>query len=221
MSKAGPKILELNEKTETLVLLEAVDVLKRGGVVVVPTDTLYGLAADATNERAVQKVFSIKGRDAGKPLPVLVSDFAMMNTVALLSEKNRDRIAKFDTVTAVLPARGWMPLNLRAGQLTIGVRIPQHPFLLRLIKMFGGAITGTSANKSGGSSHTHIQYVVEDFQKGRAKPDLIIDAGNLGEHSASMIVDFTKEPAQVIRTGPMSKEALLAFLSEEQSQNTC
>ena len=101
--------------------LEAVRSLKLGEVVVIPTDTAYGLAADAMNEKAVQKVFSIKMRGADHALPVFVSDFEMLDKVAVASHELKEYIQKCGSITAVLPARGWVPLSLRGGKLSIGV----------------------------------------------------------------------------------------------------
>ena len=191
--------------------LEAIKCLKLGGVVVIPTDTVYGLAADAMNEKAVARVFAIKMRGGDKPLPVFVGDFDMVDKVALASDELKEYIKKCGSVTAVLPSRGWMPMMLRAGQLTIGVRIPEHPFVQRLIKGFGGPLTGTSANAAGRGPYTRIQDVIDEFEGGE-EPDLIVDAGDLPQQQISAVIDFTKKPPQLLRTGFLPKNVLMELM---------
>lgn len=191
--------------------LEAVRCLKLGEVVVIPTDTAYGLAADALNEKAVAKVFSIKMRGSDKALPVFVSDFDMLDKVALASANLKGYIQKCGSVTAVLPARGWVPLSLRGGKLSLGVRIPAHPFVERLIKAFGGPITGTSANISTRGPYYKIREVIDEFEGGM-EPEVVIDAGDLPSNSVSAVIDFTKRPPMLLRTGMLPKDVLMELL---------
>ncbi len=194
--------------------LEAVRCLKLGEVVVIPTDTTYALAADALNEKAVKKVFSIKMRGADQALPVLVSDFDMLDKVAAASKELKEYIQQCGSITAVLPARGWVPLLLRGGKLSIGVRIPSHPFVERLIKAFGGPITGTSANVSGRGPYHKIQDVIDEFEGG-VEPDVVIDAGTLPQNSVSAVIDFTKKPPMILRTGVLPKNVLMELLGSQ------
>lgn len=205
------KVLHLTSDNSNKIAQATVDVIKKGGVVVIPTDTVYGMAADAMKEAAVQRVFTVKMRNDTKPLPVLVSDFDMLDKAAVADEQLKQTIQRFGSVTAVLPSRGWVPLSLRGGQLTVGVRVPTHPFVLRVIQEFGGPITGTSANLSGRKSYFRIQDVIEEFEGGE-EPDLVIDAGNLPEREVSAVVDFTKTPPRLVRTGPMPKDLLMELL---------
>ncbi|OGZ46062.1 MAG: threonylcarbamoyl-AMP synthase [Candidatus Ryanbacteria bacterium RIFCSPHIGHO2_02_FULL_45_13b] len=194
--------------------LEAVRCLKLGEVVVIPTDTVYGLAADALNEKAVEKVFAIKMRAPDQALPVFVSDFDMLDKVAVANHELKDYISACGSITAVLPARGWVPLLLRGGKLSIGVRVSTHPFVERLIKAFGGPITGTSANISGRGPHYKIRDVIDEFEGG-VEPDIIIDAGDLPQNPVSAVIDFTKKPPMLLRTGILPKEVLMQLLGEE------
>jgi len=194
--------------------LEAVRSLKLGEVVVIPTDTAYGLAADALNEKAVQKVFSIKMRGGDQALPVFVSDFDMLDKVASARPELKEYIEQCGSITAVLSARGWVPLILRGGKLTVGVRIPVHPFVERLIKAFGGPITGTSANISGRAPHYKIRDVIDEFEGG-IEPDVIIDAGDLPQNPVSAVIDFTKRPPMLLRTGILPKQVLMQLLDQQ------
>ena len=207
-------VIQLTNQNEVEAVLAAVDVIKKGGVVVIPTDTVYGLAADAMNEAAIERVFAIKMRDDKKPLPVLVSDFEMLDKVAVADDTLKKTIERFGSVTAVLSSRGWVPLTLRGGELTVGVRIPTESFALRVIKGFGGPITGTSANLSGREAHTKIHDVIDEFEGG-VEPDLIIDGGDLPERNSSAVVDFTKQPPRILRTGLIPKEVLMEILGGE------
>lgn len=211
------RTIPLDKEHEVGVILETIEVLRQGGAVVIPTDTVYGLAVDARNEKAVERLLKIKQRDEAKGIPVFVYDYKMLNEVAVEDERICDMLNKFGSVTAVLPARGWMPLALRGGRdkLTIGVRIPEHPFVLRIIKGFGGPITGTSANISGGQAHAKIQEVLDDFEGRDPAPDLVVDAGDLPERGPSAVVDFTKYIPRIVRTGPLPKDALLGLLGEK------
>jgi len=205
-------VISLEKNNEIAALLEAVQVLKQGGVVVVPTDTLYGLAADARDASAVEKVFKIKGRHPGEAISVLVANADMVDTVALADARVKSILAQTGAITAVLPSRGWMPLNLRGGGLTIGVRIPDHPFLPRLIKSFGGPITGTSANASGRGGYTKIEDVLDDFSQSLQQPDLVLDAGDIHDRGPSVVVDFIQNPPKVLRTGALTLDQLHALL---------
>jgi L-threonylcarbamoyladenylate synthase len=205
------RIIPLDKKNEITAVLETVSVLKNGGVAIIPTDTVYGIVADACNKLAVDKVFKIKMRINNIPLPVFVSDFSMMDRVAVASQPLKDYIESFGSVTAVLPARGWVPLTLRGGKLTVGVRIPQHIFVKKILDTFNGPITGTSANLSGRGPYIKIQDVINEFEGGH-EPDLIIDAGDLPPNSSSAVLDFTTMPPRVLRLGALHKDKLMALL---------
>lgn len=210
------KIISLNKDTEYSVLLESVMVLKTSGIIVAPTDTVYGIITDATNEETVKKIFTLKGRPPNKPIPVLIDSFKMLNEVAYVKDK---KINKFlervwpGKTTCVLPSRGWMPLSLRAGGLNIGVRMPNHNFLLSLIKSFGKPITGTSANISGYEETLSPEDLKRQFQYLPAQPDLILDAGELIQNKVSTVLDLTKDEPEIIREGPVSKEEIYKIWS--------
>ena len=194
--------------------LEAIKCLKLGSVAVIPTDTAYALAADAMNEKAVAKVFAVKMRGKDTALPVFVSGFDMLDKVAVASNELKEYIKACGSITAVLPARGWVPLSLRGGKLSVGVRVPEHTFVQRLIKGFGGPITGTSANISGRGPYYKIRDVLDEFEGG-VEPDLIIDAGDLPPQHVSAVIDFTKRPPMILRTGPLPKKVLMELLGGE------
>ncbi len=188
------------------VLEKASRVILDGGVVVVPTDTVYGLACDAFNADAVEKLSLIKERDRGKAIPVFVNDRALLDKVALLGEPMGTILFNFwpGALTAVLLAQSVFPEVLQAGTPTVGVRIPNYSFILELTGRLGRPLAVTSANKSGQGASTRIIRVVHDFQEGVA-PDLIVDAGDLPESIPSTVIDCTKTPPEVLREGKISK----------------
>ena len=194
--------------------LEAVRCLKLSEAVVIPTDTAYGLAADALNEKAIANVLAIKMRGSDHALPVFVSDFDMLDKVAVAGRELKEYIQTCGSITAVLPARGWVPMLLRGGKLSIGVRISAHPFVERLVKAFGGPIIATSANISGRGPHYKIRDVIDEFEGG-VEPDVIIDAGDLPQNPVSAVIDFTKRPPMILRTGVLPKEVLMQLLGGE------
>lgn len=218
------KIISLNKDTEYQTLLEAVIVLKNSGAIVAPTDTIYGLLADATDKTAIKKIFALKARPDNKPTPIFIDSFKMLDEVAYV--KNR-KITEFlekvwpGKTTCVLPSRGWMPLEVRGGGLNIGVRMPDNDFLISLTKGLGKPITATSANISGRYGYSRIKDVINEFQHLPLQPDLIIDAGDLPESKPSTVIDLTKEPPEIIREGAIPKSEILSLISEQRSSEIC
>lgn len=211
------KTIFLNKDMEYSALFESIMVLKTGGIIIAPTDTVYGIITNATNEETVKKIFTLKGRPPNKPIPVLIDSFKMLNEVAYVKDEKTnkflDKIWPGKT-TCVLYSRGWMPLSLRAGGLSIGVRMPSHNFLLSLIKSFGKPLTGTSANISGFKETGNPEDLKRQFQHLPIQPDLILDAGELTQSKSSTIVDLTKDEPEIIREGPVSKEEIIKIWKE-------
>ncbi len=182
-------------------------VLRGGGVVVVPTDTVYGLACDACDANAVEKLFLIKERNRGKAIPVFVDCREMLDQIARVDEQLATVLFSFwpGALTAVLPAQNVFPEALLAGTSTVGVRIPNYSFILDLIREYGKPLAVTSANKSGEGASTRIARVEHDLQEG-VRPDLLIDAGDLSESALSTVIDCTKTPPVILREGVISKK---------------
>ena len=185
-------------------LAAAVIHLRFGGVVAMPTDTLYGLGADVSNEAALQKVFDIKGRPADLALPILVSDWKQVSQVAEgLSEAHRKLAAAFwpGSLTLVLPRSRELSPLITAGRDTVAVRMPAHWVPLTLALKLGRPITGTSANRSG-------QPNLETFQEVEAElgnaVDLVIMEGPEPEGLQSTIVDLTSGYPALLREGAAS-----------------
>ncbi len=168
---------------------EAAAVIKKGGLVVVPTDTLYAISASALNEEAVKRVFAAKGRDFNKPISIIVHDIGEIGKYAE-TVRGIERYLP-GPYTLLLKRRiGTLPDVLTAGQDKIGIRIPDHPIPVKLAGLCG-PITATSANLSGGKNPTRIEEVT-------VKADLAIDDGPTKLGGPSTIVDLSEGRPKVI-----------------------
>jgi L-threonylcarbamoyladenylate synthase len=182
-------------------LSQAIAALGRGNVIVFPTETLYGLGADALNFAAVDKVFRLKGRDPRNPIPVLVSDLLMLDAlVTEISPLAKQLIAFFwpGPLTLVLPARHDIPRPLVNTSGGVGVRISSHPLARKLVDMFGRPITATSANPSGQpAARTAAQ--ARAYFSGLIK--IFVDGGKLTSPSPSTVAEVVGEKLAIIRHG--------------------
>lgn len=183
----------------------AVKALKRGGVVVFPTQGLYGLGADAKNEMAVDRVFAIKQRSSDNPLLVLVPDRSAVDELAVevtpIAMRLMDRFWP-GRVTLVFNAQSHLPSNLTAGRKKIGIRVSGHPVAAALVSRFGRPVTGTSANLSGRPGCDRAEELDPQVA---AQVDLILDAGRLSGGQGSTVVDVTGSKPIIIREGVVSK----------------
>ena len=184
----------------------AMDCLSRGGVVAIPTDTLYGLAADATNPEAVNLVYEIKGRPANMPLPVLVSGWEQVGTISNAKgstlELARCLAERYwpGPLTIVLPAAPGLPARLTGGLDTIGIRMPDHEVPLALASGIGKPITGTSANPSGGADIIEASELRSTLA---SMVDVIITSGTKPLGIASTIVAISDAGLTLLRPGAL------------------
>ncbi len=189
-------------------MTNALAALERGEVIVFPTETLYGLGADALNFSAVENVFHLKGRDPDNPLPVLVADRTMLDSlVAKVSPLAERLMAHFwpGPLTLVLPARDDIPRPLVNRQGGIGVRLSSQPIATELVRLLGHPLTATSANPSGQpGAHT----VVEAKNYFSAKITIYIDGGELTSPTGSTVAAVEKNKLRIIRAGEIGREAL-------------
>jgi L-threonylcarbamoyladenylate synthase len=195
------------------VLARACEVLRRGGLVVFPTDTLYALGADALNPRAVERVIAVKGRAHGKPLSVLVpSAQACLTLLADAGQEVRSLMQAFwpGALTIVVKAPMTFPPVLTASTGTVGVRMPGSAVAQALLGAFGGPVIGTSANKSGGADPANALTVQKAIG---GQIDLILDGGRVALGVASTVIDCTARPARILREGAVSAAALRAKIA--------
>jgi L-threonylcarbamoyladenylate synthase len=183
-------------------------ILRQGGLVAYPTDTVYGLGACAWINRAVEKVYQVKGRSYNIPLPLLLSDISQITEVAeSVPPVAWSLIHTFlpGALTLVLPKSGNVPDIISGGGPTVAVRIPDHPVPIALIEGLGAPIVGTSANLSGKPSPLTADEVYSQLGD---SIDLIIDGGPCPGGKESTIVDITRKTPEILREGGISKEEL-------------
>jgi len=178
-------------------VLEAASVVKAGGLVIYPTDTVYGLGADPFNEDAVERVFEAKRREA-KPMPVLVSSIEAARRLVAVDEVAEKLMRAFwpGALTIVLPSLGKLPKRVSAGLSSLGVRMPSHEVALRLIEACGGVLIGTSANISG---HPPPRTVEEALAQLGGGVDLAIDAGPASHGVPSTVVELVEGRLRLLR----------------------
>lgn len=189
-------------------LAEAARILAAGGVIVFPTDTVYGLACDLFNEEAVNRIYRIKARPAYLPLIAMPAEAEEWPQVASeLPECARRLMTRFwpGPLTIIVPARKDIPAVVLGGGRTIGMRIPDHDAARQLLRLAGRPLATTSANLSGRPATCTAQDAAA--QIGDAV-DLILDAGPCPGGQASTVVDCTVEPPKILREGPITAEML-------------
>jgi L-threonylcarbamoyladenylate synthase len=199
-------------------IVRAAEILRAGGLVAFPTETVYGLGADASNPAAIKKIFAAKGRPADHPVIVHIADMSDLKHWAAEVPRAAWLLAeKFwpGPLTMVLKRSVQVSDLVSGGQNTIGLRVPQHPVAQQLLKAFGGGIAAPSANKFGRLSPTTAEHVREEL--GTAV-EMVLDGGPCDVGIESTIVDLTREPAAILRPGHVSAQhiadALLVQLSE-------
>ena len=189
-------------------LESAVAVLRRGGLAAYPTDTLYGLGADALNEAAVERVFEAKGRPQGMPLPLLIGEREQLSMVVEAVPEAAWRFAEVfwpGGLTLVLPVGPDVPALITARGWKVAIRLPDHSIPRELARQLGRPITGTSANRSGGPEPTTADEVRR--QLGEAV-DIVLEGGPKPAGRSSTVVDMTGELPRVLRQGSVSLEEL-------------
>jgi L-threonylcarbamoyladenylate synthase len=189
-------------------LTAALTALKRGEVIVFPTETLYGLGADALNFSAVEKVFQLKDRDPDNPFPVLVADRAMLDSLVVeISPLAESLMTRFwpGPLTLVLPARAEIPRPLVNRQGGIGVRLSSQPIATELVRLLGRPLTATSANPSGQPGARTVAQAKSYFA---GKIDIYLDGGELNSPTGSTVAAIEKDKLRIIRAGEISREVL-------------
>jgi len=193
---------------------DAVSALRHGGVIAMPTDTLYALVGAAGDDAAVTRVFQIKARKLDNPLPLFVSDVAMAERISVFNQQAYRLARRFwpGALTIVLPRQQSFASLALSGGATIGMRIPDHPLARAVIETLAQPVTATSANRSGGKDPSSAREV--ESQIG-AVIDYLLDGGDCPVGVASTIVDLTGAEPVILRQGAISREAIDAALVEE------
>jgi L-threonylcarbamoyladenylate synthase len=196
------------------VMDEAVRVLRSGGIVAFPTDTVYGLAADPFNESALTALYHVKGRPEEKPIAVLVAGHEdVERVVSSVPPLARPLMERFwpGPLTLILPAGPGLSSVLTAGRDTLGVRMPDHPVALALLRAWRSPLAVTSANLSGSPdlcTGEEVENVLGD------RVPLILDGGRTPGGSPSTVLDMTSSPPRILREGPITREDLAEFMTD-------
>lgn len=188
----------------------AAEQLAAGGVIGLPTDTVYGIAASLGHAEAIARIFAIKGRPRDKPLPVLVSSTNSLLQIAHVSNKAiRDLLDQFwpGPLTIVVPGMDGLPDGVRAEDGTVAVRLPNHPLAIEIIEKSGGAVACTSANLSGEPEALTAEETANCLD---GKLDLVIDGGRAPGGVASTVVRVDGDELAVLREGGISPDTLQA-----------
>jgi L-threonylcarbamoyladenylate synthase len=196
------------ENPDPKVMRRAGDSIRQGDLVAFPTETVYGLAADAFNEQAVKRVFEVKGRPADNPLPVqIASQDDVLTLAADVPDVARALMRAFlpGPLTVILRASGAVSEIITAGTGKVGIRMPDHPVALGLIRAAGTPIVAPSANTSGEPPPTTAQEVLAYLD---GKIEILLDAGPTKLRIASTVVDVTESPPRILREGAITQEML-------------
>ena len=194
---------------------EAARIIQNGGLVAVPTETVYGLAGDGLNGQAVSDIYEVKGRPSVKPLSLMVPDESAMERYCLDVPAQAHALAgRFwpGPLTIVLRAKGDIPGIVLAGGETVGLRCPDHPLTLALLRECGLPLAAPSANPSGEPSPKTAEQVLAYFD---GRIDAVIDGGPCGIGRESTLIDLTKTPYRVLREGALPGEEIADALAEE------
>ena len=206
--------LDLNNTEEAL--NNAVKILQDGGVIIYPTDTLYGLGANALNEDAVLKIQKIKKQDKNKPISVIVKDLKTARKIACVDSKVEKTLNRIwpGPITVVLRKKDIVSDILTGNGETVAIRIPNNKFISELMKKIDFPITATSANISGENNLLKSKEIINKFKKAKFAPDLFIDAGDIKNPTASTIVDLTTGIPKILRVGIVGKEEMFEFFNK-------
>ena len=197
---------------EPAIIAEAAAILRRGGLVAFPTETVYGLGANALDAAAVQSIFAAKGRPANNPVIVHVADTAAAlrltahwpDVATLLAEKFWP-----GSLTLILPKRPDVPAVVTAGGSTIGLRVPAHPIALELLRAAEIPIAAPSANRSTQISPTTAAHVMQSLD---GRIDLVLDGGSTPGGLESTVLDLTTDPPRILRPGLVTRNQLQAVI---------
>lgn len=179
--------------------------LKKGEVVILPTDTCYGLSVNALNFKAIEKVFRIKGRLEKNPLSIIIKNVSQAREYSITDKRTKILFSKFlpGPLTIIVQKKKNLPNILTSGKNSVGLRIPDNLVIKKIMKEIDFPITATSANISGLADPYSIEEILKQYKKNKILPDLIVDAGRLKKVKPSTIIDLTEDKIRLIRQGPI------------------
>lgn len=215
------KMLDLTQISAETAVQEAVAVLRSGGLIIFPTETTYGLGADATNPKAIDKLLAYKARRAGKALSLAVADQEMAEQYVELNDTARRLYREFlpGPVTVISLGKHRVAPGVESEQGTLGVRLPDYPLVREIARKLGRPMTATSAN----ASNQKRPYAVADIlattsHKQQTFIDLVLDAGELPHNEPSTVIDTTLDSLSVVRQGTTPFTSTESFTSASESE---
>lgn len=203
------KYINLEKNPEYTKLKEPAQIIKAGGIVIFPTETVYGIGVNGLNETAIKKLYEVKKRPITKPISLLVNSIEMIEEVAKdITEIEYDLIKKFlpGPLTIVLKKKENVPNIVTAGFDTVGIRMPENEIALKLIEYAGVPIATPSANISGKPSGTNLKEIMKDFKD---NVDYFIDGGENKIGVASTILQIIDGNPHILRKGKISEEQIM------------
>ena len=208
------KIVKTEDGNEDEVIREAAEILKSGGLVAFPTETVYGLGGDALKEDAARRIYSAKGRPSDNPLIVHIADIGALDELACEIPDSAYKLADAfwpGPLTMIFKKKDIVPYGTTGGLDTVAIRMPSHHVAHRLIKDSGVYIAAPSANLSGRPSPTRAEHVIEDMD---GRIDMIIDGGAIEIGIESTIVDVTCEVPMILRPGYVTADMIKEVLGD-------
>lgn len=201
-------------------LKHAGEILRSGGLVAFPTETVYGLGGDALSKESSRKIYAAKGRPSDNPLIVHIADMEALPAIVKEVTPEARKIAQAfwpGPLTIILEKSEMVPYETTGGLNTVAVRLPSHPIARKLIEYAGGYVAAPSANTSGKPSPTVAKYVIEDMD---GRIDMILDGGEVGIGLESTIIDLTVSPPQILRPGFVTEAMLREVLGRVEVDQT-
>lgn len=208
------KVITISKENRTAALREAGEIIKAGGLVAFPTETVYGLGGDALNPASAKKIYEAKGRPSDNPLIVHIAELEALSAIVEEVPETAKRLASLfwpGPLTMILKKAGRVPKETTGGLDTVAVRMPVHDVALDFIQAAGGYVAAPSANRSGRPSPTTAAYVAQDME---GRIEMILDGGQATLGLESTIVDLTVEPPMLLRPGFVTEEMLSVALGE-------
>ena len=200
------KIESVNLKESAI--KKAGEILLKGGLVALPTETVYGLGANALNEEGAKKTYEVKGRPSDNPLIIHIAKLKDLDRITRNRPGEAELLAEAfwpGPLTIILEKSPIVPLEITGGQESVAVRMPNHPVALAIIEAGGGFVSAPSANTSGRPSPTSAAHVLEDLD---GRIEMIVDGGNVSIGLESTIIDMTVSPPVILRPGGVTQEML-------------
>jgi len=210
------KIINLTKKNKTSTINLTIKTLQSGGLVIFPSDTVYGLLCDASNETAVKKLIQFKNRPHGKAISVFCS-FDLVNQLVTTNNQQLTILKQIlpGPFTVILSSKHKVSKLLESEKGTLGIRIPMYQLINKLIQQFGKPVTATSANLAGRPAHYSVETLLNELsEKQKGLIDLVVDAGTLPRNKPSTVVDLTQSDVKILRQGDVNFSRSKIFLSE-------